>query len=318
MTDDAYLAELAAAHQGLLLREWLVAAGVTPDAMRQRLTRRRWIEVHPGVYRIAGAPVTWQQRLLAAQLAAGQSAAVSHRGALAWWGIDGAARGTVELAVPRRQWPRLEGVLKVHRATDLFDHHVVVSDGIRITKPARTLVDYGAVAPVRAVAAAYRHAVGKKLVTASSVQAVVDELGRKGRRGVGVMRRVLEENAGVVNLDGYLAAKGAEILLAHGLPLGVAEYEIYDHNGLFVARVDRAWPEVKFCAEFDGNERHLGETEADVERQNAIQAAGWDIRRFGYRHVTREQEYVARTIRRVLTQLGFFLVAAPGVEDPPA
>src|SRR4051794_32205039 len=163
MVDERRVAAMAAENHGVLLRDWLLSAGVTPHEIKRRLRQGAWVVLHQGVYGVAGAPVTWQQRLHAAELAAGHDAAVSHRGAIAWWGLDGAARGIVEIAVPRPQWPRLDGVLGVHRATDLYEHHVVVRDGIRVTKPARTLVDFGAVAHAGAVGAAYRHAVGKKL-----------------------------------------------------------------------------------------------------------------------------------------------------------
>src|SRR4029078_9923806 len=103
-------------------------------------------------------------------------AAVSTRAAVDCYGLAGASRGTVEVAVPRPQWPRLDGVLQVHRSTDLCDDHVVVRHGIRITNPMRTLVAFAAVAGPAAVGRAYDHAKGKHLVTRGTVERMVAEL----------------------------------------------------------------------------------------------------------------------------------------------
>ena len=307
MFDERALNEVAARNHGLLTRDWLEAAGVSDEAITRRTRRGLWIAVHPGVYRLAGAPVTWEQRLHAACLAAGPGAAVSHRAALTWWGLDGAMPGIVEIAVPRPQWPRIDGVRQVHRATDLHEHHVVVRDGIRVTTPVRTLVDLGAVRPQWAVASAYAHALGKKLVTHSAMQHALDDLGRRGRRGVGVMRRVLAERGEGRAARHLLAARGELLLQQQGLG-GVNEYEIWVGKR-FVAQVDRAWPELRFCVEWDGDERHLGSTAEDVERQNGIQEAGWDLRRFGFAHVTRRPEYVVTTIRRALAERAALFLA---------
>jgi hypothetical protein len=299
--------EDAMRNHGLVTRDGLLGE-LTRRQIDYRVERGLLVPVHPGVYRVAGAPVTWPQRLQAACLAAGQDAAVSHRAAIARWGIDGGAPGIVEIAVPRPQWHRLEGVKQVHRATDLFDHHVVVRDGIRITTPTRSLIDLGAVAPWWVVDRAYGHAVGLKLTTATAMRRMIDELGRKGRSGVGVMRRVLDERGDLAPSNQWLAAKGDRLLQRYGITGGVSEYEIWVGDR-FVAKVDKAFPDIKFCIEWDGDERHLGNTAADVERQNAISEAGWEFRRFGRRHVVHEELYVVNTVRTAIeTRSRLFLV----------
>lgn len=299
MVDESAVAAFAAANHSLLERGALRTLGMSEDAITTRLRHGVWVPVHPGVYRVAGAPVTWGQRLHAACLAAGPGAAVSHRAAVAWWGIDGGSKGIVEIAVPRRQWPRLAGIQQVHRATDLLDDHVVVRDGIRLTTPMRSLVDLGAVRPWWIVDRAYGHALGLGLATPTAMRRMLDELGRKGRSGVGVMRTVLAERGDAVPSRGWLAAKGDRLLQRHGITGGIPEYEIWVGDR-FVAKVDRAWPDVRFCVEWDGDERHLGTTAADVERQNAISDAGWEFRRFGRRHVVHDELYVVRTVANAL------------------
>lgn len=316
MFDESQVAVLAATNHGLLERGALFDLGVSQEAITARTRSGTWLAVHPGVYRVAGAPVTWPQRLHAACLAAGQDAAVSHRAAVARWGIDGGVPGIVEIAVPRPQWPRLAGVEQVHRATDLFDHHVVVRDGIRVTTPTRSLVDLGAVVPWWIVDRAYGHALGLKLTTASAMRRMVGELSRKGRSGVGVMRRVLAERGDLAPSNQWLAAMGDRLLQRYGIAGGINEYEIWVGDR-FVAKVDKAFPDIKFCIEWDGDERHLGNTAADVERQNAISEAGWEFRRFGRRHVVHEELYVVNTVRTAIeTRSRLLLVTGQVVESP--
>jgi hypothetical protein len=65
------------------------------------LATGRWRAAGPGVYRIAGTPVTWRSHLLAAVLAGGPGAVASHRSAGALHGLDGCRPGVPEVSVPR-------------------------------------------------------------------------------------------------------------------------------------------------------------------------------------------------------------------------
>ncbi|MCU1484040.1 MAG: hypothetical protein JWN67_786, partial [Actinomycetia bacterium] len=143
------------------------------------------VRVHPSVYRLVGAPVTREQRLLAACLAAGPGAAVSHRAAAHGWGLA-EFPDVVEIVTPRPRWPRLRNV-RVHRSTDLRDDHITVRHAVPTTKPLRTLVDLGAAAPW-AVADALERGLTAKLFGLAAADRVLDDLGRKGRTGVGVLR----------------------------------------------------------------------------------------------------------------------------------
>ena len=76
----------------------------------------RWRAAGPGVYRIAGTPVTWRSHLLAAVLAGGPGAVASHRSAGALHGLDGCRLGVPEVSVPRGRRYRPGGA-RVHEST---------------------------------------------------------------------------------------------------------------------------------------------------------------------------------------------------------
>src|SRR5437763_16824946 len=112
---DAAIATIAARSHGLFSRSDALAAGGTPRMIHNRLACGRWVRVGPGVYRLAGVPVTWEQRGLAACLIAGPPAVVSHRSAAVLLGISGFRPGHLEITVPPGRGNR-NPLARVHRS----------------------------------------------------------------------------------------------------------------------------------------------------------------------------------------------------------
>ncbi len=78
MTPDQR-ADRAAARQYSLITRWqALACGLSARQINRRVVCGRWIAVAPGVYRVPSAPVTWQQRALAACLAGPPGTVASH------------------------------------------------------------------------------------------------------------------------------------------------------------------------------------------------------------------------------------------------
>ena len=255
--------------------------------------------VHPGVYRLAGSPATWEQQALAAVLAAGGGAAASHRTAARLWGLGDDE--VVEVTVSRGRHPRLAGVV-VHQIADIGARALHPRRGVPTTDPARTLVDLGAVLPGWAVEDALDRALVRRLVTMASVEAALDHLADRGRNGAGVLREVLDRRAlGADRPDGLLEPRMARLLRRHGLPPAVFQHEVHDGRR-FVARVDFAYPDRRVAIEVDGWESHASPAalQADLARQNALVALGWTVARFTWLDVVRRPADVASTIRRIL------------------
>src|SRR5262249_27761651 len=90
---DERLGDVAAKQHGVFTRHDAVEAGATEGVIRHRLRTKRWARVHPGVYRLAGAPTTWRQSLCAATLAAGDGAAAATLAAAVLQQIPGFREG---------------------------------------------------------------------------------------------------------------------------------------------------------------------------------------------------------------------------------
>jgi hypothetical protein len=113
--------------------------------------------LHPlyrGVYAAGHSIVSLEGRWIAAVLACGEGAALSHRDAAAGWGIRRSASALIDVTIPTRNGRQPRDGIRLHRVA-LPEEDVTVRDGVPVTTLARTLLDLAAVVPVRAVRQAF-------------------------------------------------------------------------------------------------------------------------------------------------------------------
>jgi hypothetical protein len=299
------LANLAARHYGVFDAAQWREPKLCASTLHHQVRMGRIDVLHPGVYSPAGAWPAWERSLMAAVLAAGDGAAVSHRSAARLWDIGHRDDDLVEITVPYPRVPRLRNVV-VHRSRDLQADHLVVSKYLPVTKPARTVVDLAAVVSPAEVEDALDRALAKRLITVAGVEWMLGEVSRRGRRGVRVVGRILDQRAlGTARPDGLLEPRMARLLKRAGLPPASFQYEIRDRRGRRLARVDFAYPEILLAIEVDGYEIHgsPGAMAKDFVRQNGLVATQWRVLRFTWGQVVREPDMVAAAIADAICAL---------------
>ncbi len=295
------LATIARSQLAVFTLDQALGTGYTLRQVQQRRETGRWIQVHAGVYRVAGAPEWWEQRVLAACLAAGAGAVASHRSAARLWGLDESGRPTVELSVTSVRFHRLNGAT-VHRSSDLHRSIATKKGGIPVTTPARTLVDLGAVLSARAVERCLEVALGRRLVTLDGLRTTLDSVARRGRRGAGALRTLLDERSGAAELtESVLEARMMRLCRTQGLPEPACQHEVRDGTR-FVGRIDFAYPTDHVAIEVDGYESHasLDAFRHDRARQNELVGLGWTVLRFTWDDVVHHPAPVARAVNSVL------------------
>ncbi len=144
MQDHRALAGLAARQYGAFSSQQAAHCGFSRYALHRAQKDGRLVVVQTGVYAEAGGPASWERSLLAACLAAGEGAVVSHRAAARLWALSDMVADLVEITVPRPRSPRPARTV-LHRSTDLVGAHTTRRRGLPVTNPLRTMVDLGAV-----------------------------------------------------------------------------------------------------------------------------------------------------------------------------
>ncbi len=243
---------------------------------RQFQTRAKsglYVRTQPNVVRLAGAPVTWEQRVLAACMAAGVGAAASHRSAAVLWALRGFEQAPVEVTVPADRCPRLHDVVLHRRSPDAL----TTRRGIPVTSPAATLLVLGAVVSPDRFESAVEDAILRRLTTVERLAEMVERHGRPGRSGVAALRRVLEERgAGAAATESVLEDRMAGLLRQAGIDDFERQYQV---GGV---RLDFACPARKLGVEVQGLAFHSGadDLQRNCRKLNRLLALGWRILQF--------------------------------------
>jgi very-short-patch-repair endonuclease len=142
-TADQIIAEIAARQHGVVALDQLYRAGLTHPAVRRRAQAGRLHRVHRGVYAIGNPNITREGHWIAAVLACGEGAVLSHQSAAALWKLSPTSPAVVHVTVPGSNGRRKRNGIVLHRSTTLIPAETTRRRGIPVTTQARTLADLG-------------------------------------------------------------------------------------------------------------------------------------------------------------------------------
>jgi len=191
---DQRCAAIASRQFGLISRAQALGEGLSADAIDHRLGAGRWERLLPGVFRIAGAPASWHQRLMAAILWAPR-AAVSHRAAAGLWELEGCPSDRVELSTVSTRKSRVPWIT-LHRVGTLDRADVTSLGPIPVTTPTRTLADLCGVLNPDAVERALDDALRRNLTSMPRLRWAAQRLSGRGRPGAHVLRELIGQRRG--------------------------------------------------------------------------------------------------------------------------
>lgn len=278
---DHTVASLAETQHGLVSWTQLSATGASSAQIRRRTATGHLRPVYRGVYRVAGSPDTHAQRLLASVLFSGPGSAASHRSAALLHGLLRIDE-MVELCTPRRRRARsLPETTVVHTSIVLPRSDLTTVGRIPCTTVERTLIDLGAVVSRGRVAVALDTALRESKTDLSLLTYVHARRRGRGRRGAGVLARVLDDHAATGTTESPYERRLVDAILDCGLPLPTLQHEVHD-GGRLLARLDLAWPAAGIAVEVDGHGYHASRDQraSDATRQNRLVALGWTVYRF--------------------------------------
>jgi very-short-patch-repair endonuclease len=230
-------------------------------------------------------------RWMAALLACGPGAVLSHGSAAALWGFGEEPRGLVEVSLPAGMRSRQVGI-RAHRRATLGSADVTEYEGIPVTAPIRTLVDQATrLAPAR-LERAVNEADKLERVRADALYTALDAY--SGEAGVGKLRKLLDPLHFRLS-DSEL--EQAMRLVAKGAGLPVPETKAWVNR----YEVDFFWPGLGIVVEADGLRYHrtASQQRRALERDQAHIAAGFWPLRFSHWQIAREPAHVRKVLRRV-------------------
>jgi very-short-patch-repair endonuclease len=298
MTPDQRVERRAARRFGIVTARHALDAGMTRKMIRHRVATGRWILVFTDVYRIAGAPDSWHGRLAAAEEWVGRETIFSHRTAGGLYGLDGVAKGIVELTAPTtRRDPRV--TIHRRRGQPLRSRSV---GGFPVTTVEQTLLDLCSVLPPVRCGRALDDALRRRLTTLTRLQELLQD--SKAKTGATVFRRLLSFRD---DRDGAVASQ-LETRLLHILR------RIRGHGFVPQLRVDTAghvyfldfgFPTEMVAVEGHSIRWHLGEDafKADVKRDRRLTLLGWVVLYFLWDEVWFEPDRVEAEVRTALTSV---------------
>jgi very-short-patch-repair endonuclease len=288
----------AMANDGVITRREALALGVKPRTLDHRLGEGVLVKVATSVYALPGVFESEAAVLGAATRALG--AVVSHQAAARLHGVVAPGPRLV-VSVPHRRTHLFSDVV-VHQLTDIREVDLCHVDGLPTTSPGRTVVDLAAVLSLTRLGRTVARFAAKGVASFEEISGTLDGLARKGKPGVTRLRRALEPRlSSQGRSESDLESRLLEVIRLSSLPEPHAQHRppwLKHVNG----RVDLAYPDARLVIEGDSREWHGDEHtfQADRERDNLAQLAGWRILRFTWHHITRRPEYVVSSIRRAL------------------
>lgn len=294
---DVAIARLADRQYGVVARRQLVAMGVGNRAIGDRLSRRLLVPLHRGVYAFGHRQLRIEGRWLAAVLAAGPSAVLSHRDAAALHGLRKPPQSP-KVSVSAPAHPRAIRGVWLHARRVLGTDDITMARAIPVTSVARTLVDLAPMLTAAQLVGTLGEADRRGVLDVEAVRAALRRI--RGRHGQGHARLegALDAHAkhGAALLRSMLEECFLDLVLTAGLPRPQLNAWVGDRE------VDALWSDRQVIVELDGWAHHRGRQQAarDRDKTNRLQLDGYMVLRFLHGDVVDRPADVAASIARAL------------------
>ena len=294
---DRLIAELASRQHGVVARRQLLDLGLRPTAIRRRLRLGRLHRLHAGVYLVGHRAIRRGTREMAAVLACGPAAVVSHRSAAALWHL---------LPYPAKSTPvsvtvaggdrRPRSGIDVHRVTQLDKRDRRTLHGIPLTSPARTIVDLGATLRTRELERVVAESLRGRLVAEQDLDEALER--NRGRAGIAALRRLLGREGG----PKFTRSGAEDRMLSLVRNAGLPEPEV--NVCLDGWEPDFLWREQRAIVEVDSWRYHSDRFafQSDRDKSNDLQLDGYRVLRITWYDLVNRPALVVSRIRRALSQ----------------
>ena len=293
---DRRLAEMAGRQHGVVARWQLAPLGFSVDMIKSRLRRGSLQPLQRGAYAVGHRALTPSARWMAAALAGGPEAVLSHRSAGQLWGIF--PKSSIAPEVTRPTAGRARSGTVLHRSALPADEKTIC-EGIPVTTVPRTLVDLAGILTQRQLERAWNEIEVRQLWDPLSVTTLLER--HPGRRGAAMLRRLIngDRPADITRNDleeGFLTL----VIDRFGLPRPRMNAHLVLRGKFY--EVDCLWERQRLVAELDGAAVHRTRAafESDRERDRILLAEGFWVTRVTWDQMRETPAEVAADLDRIL------------------
>jgi very-short-patch-repair endonuclease len=281
---DTLIARLAERQHGVVEHNQLLGLGLSQSGIDRRLASGRLHRLHRGVYAVGHRKVTAPGRRMAAVLACGPGAVISHETAADMLNIRPTASPAIHVTVPTTAGRRRPGI-KIHRTSTLRAEDVTTVDGIPVTSVSRTLTDLA-----RTLDAA---SLRKTIERADRLNVLdLNTLPRTGR----LQQALADAHFGDLRSD--LESDFLAVCRAHGIQTPETNVLLLGHT------VDFLWREERLVVETDGWEYHhdRAAVRRDHRRDAALAREGFLVLHYTHHEVNHDPATPATEVAGFLAQ----------------
>ncbi|HET8956108.1 MAG TPA: type IV toxin-antitoxin system AbiEi family antitoxin domain-containing protein [Solirubrobacterales bacterium] len=297
-TTDIRLGEIAARQHGVVSLRQLEELGLGRYAVAKRAKKGRLHRIHQGVYTVGHKGLSWHGRWMAAVLACGEGAVLSHGSAAALWNLLKPTEGPIHVSTPSTSGRSRRRGIHVHRTPSLRTPSLTEPSpspsylpeaGGRRGRLLSPNVTYRANIPTTTVERSIEDLRASSLIPPHLIRRAIRQAELKGYRLGNV-----ETNRTRSDLEALFLA----LLEHYGLPRPEVNVRLGRWEVDFLWRVERLVVETDFW----GYHRGSVAFHADLERDLDLRAAGYAVRRFTDRQLEAEPGRVAGDVARALSQ----------------
>jgi hypothetical protein len=291
---DRAVAARARQQHGVVARSQLLELGMSDRGVAHRVAAGRLHRIHTGVYAVGHTVLGARGRWMAAVLACGPTAVLSHAAAGALWDLRRSETGTVDVTVPGTGGRQRRPGIRIHRARSL-DGQTTRHDGVPVTTPARTILDLATTLDRRGIERLLDHAENARLGDVIPLDALARA--QAGHRGAAKVLALLNvHEPGTTPTRGELEELFLALCREAGLQRPLVNHFVEGFEADFV------FPDQRLLVETDSWRHHRSRDsfERDRRRDAEHAAAGWRILRFTWRQLEHEPRTVAAAVEAAL------------------
>lgn len=295
---DAKIESIARGQHGLVTRAQLRAAGVHDSLIYRRLKTGRFQRIHWGIYRV-GPVEAPRAQLMAAILACGPGAVISHTSAAVLWSLLPAITlaGSIHVSIPGRDVRRRDR-LQTHRVNQIPKAEMTRVDGIPVTTPARTIVDLAGRSDRRQLERVVSRAERQNLADRSAVAIIATRNTR--RPGVSTLMALLDAGQEISFTRSEAEDRFLAVIRGSGLPRPEVNVVV---AGI---EVDFLWKRERLVVEVDGYQYHNSRSsyENDRRRDGLLARSGYQVIRVTWKQITQRRDATLVLVAQALARTG--------------